>query len=327
MPGTRSDVELVGRDEELAAVRAALATGGAVVAGAPGVGKSRLAAEAVVGRAGPVLRVIATESAASIPFGAFAHAVPIEASPSIPGLVQHVRAIVDATVLVDDGHLLDDASAAALLAIVTSGAARVLVTLRAHEPAPDAVTVLWKDHGLERIELQELGRRDLRTLLGRLLDGPVHATAAHRVLHLCRGNPLYLRELVIEARRTGALHLVGGRWHWHEDVLELDRLATLVERRVRDVSTDAKVVLELLAVGAPLPLSVVFELAGADAVEELERLDLVRVVHRFGEAELDAAHPLYREVVAARLPSAGRCHRPSLRRRAAPSHGLAGRCR
>ena len=58
----------------MGAVRAAIDNGGCVVAGAAGVGKSRLAAEAVGER--PSIRVLATQSAAAVPYGAFAHLLP-----------------------------------------------------------------------------------------------------------------------------------------------------------------------------------------------------------------------------------------------------------
>lgn len=67
------DGTLVGRREELAVVSAAIEHGGCVIAGAPGVGKSRLASEAAERRGAPVVRVIATAAAASRPFGAFDH--------------------------------------------------------------------------------------------------------------------------------------------------------------------------------------------------------------------------------------------------------------
>src|SRR4051812_49973222 len=69
---------LVGRDEELALAREALAdgsAGGVVIAGAAGVGKTRLAAE-LAASAGVVEWGRATRSAAAIPPGAVAALLP-----------------------------------------------------------------------------------------------------------------------------------------------------------------------------------------------------------------------------------------------------------
>ena len=58
---------------------------------------------------------------------------------------------------VDDAQLLDPASAALVLHLVTSGTAFVVATVRTGERPPDAVVSLWKDTGAQRLELGELG--------------------------------------------------------------------------------------------------------------------------------------------------------------------------
>ena len=52
---------------------------------------------------------------------------------------------------VDDGHLLDDASAALVHQLVAAGEAFAVVTLRSGEPVPDAVRALWKDELCELV--------------------------------------------------------------------------------------------------------------------------------------------------------------------------------
>jgi hypothetical protein len=110
-----------GRAAQLAAIRSALSTGGAVVAGPAGVGKSRLAAEAVAG-ASDLVRVLATAAASDIPLGAMTHLLPPHppegnvirwAADALPG--------EDLLLLVDDAHLLDSVSAALMLHLVVSG--------------------------------------------------------------------------------------------------------------------------------------------------------------------------------------------------------------
>ena len=89
--GVRTD--FVGRAEELAFVGAALDAGGCVVAGPGGIGKSRLAAEAIGER--PVIRVLATQSAAALPYGAFAHLLQPGSQRTtdvIPAFIQMLRA-------------------------------------------------------------------------------------------------------------------------------------------------------------------------------------------------------------------------------------------
>ena len=77
-------------------MRAALHAGGCVIAGAAGVGKSRLADEAASALDGAdVMRVLATASATTVPFGAFGHlmeAEPGRLGVAIPRFVALLRA-------------------------------------------------------------------------------------------------------------------------------------------------------------------------------------------------------------------------------------------
>jgi len=57
---------------------------------------------------------------------------------------------------VDDAPLLDDLSALLVHQLVLRGAATVVITVRTGEPTPDAVTALWKDGHLDRLEVQPL---------------------------------------------------------------------------------------------------------------------------------------------------------------------------
>lgn len=160
----------VGRREELELVEQALAAGisGMVLAGAAGVGKTRLAREAL-GAAeakGWVARwAVATQAAASIPFRALAHFLPAAVGgesrlemlrAAAAGLVRGARSSRLA-LGVDDAHLLDDASAALVHQLAATGTAFGVVTVRSVALAPDAVIALWKDGLAERLEVQAAG--------------------------------------------------------------------------------------------------------------------------------------------------------------------------
>ena len=111
-----------------------------MLAGSAGVGKTRLAREALAGLAerGAATRwVCATASARGLPLGAFAGLLG-EIDPSSAGLL---GTAIDAllagapragvVVGVDDGHLLDELSALVLHELVLRAAATVVVTVRA----------------------------------------------------------------------------------------------------------------------------------------------------------------------------------------------------
>ena len=116
---------LVGRDPELelgAELLTRRAPTGVLLAGAAGVGKTRLAQEITTSPAAAtstVLWVRASASAASIPLGAFAPLLDHEPDRTGPQLLTGARAALVAAagggpllLVVDDAHLLDDASAA-----------------------------------------------------------------------------------------------------------------------------------------------------------------------------------------------------------------------
>src|SRR2546427_3083967 len=138
---------LLGREAELGHVAEAIAAGrsGVVLVGSAGVGKTRLAREAI-GRAkesGSVTAwVVATRANASIPFGPFAHLLPETLPPTISQL-HLLRRIADTlstrargrrlVIGIDDAHLLDDASAALLHHLAPDGKFFVLATVSAGE--------------------------------------------------------------------------------------------------------------------------------------------------------------------------------------------------
>ena len=190
-------VDLVARDVERdAAIRSVRFASGTVIAGEAGVGKTSLAgsvADVLAERGVPVVRVLATAAGRSIPFAALGPLLPVDLRDFqlalVPGMIMRSLADLSARVkpsvrpllLVDDAQLLDDHSAAALLSVVHQRGARALVTVRLGGRPPDAVTALWKDGLLDRIDLQPLDLDGAGALLRSRLGGEV-ATVTTRAL-------------------------------------------------------------------------------------------------------------------------------------------------
>src|SRR5919205_1178277 len=119
----RAEWPLVGRSRELAALRDALARpggAGAILVGAPGVGKTRLATavlEAAAQNGIVTERVTATEATASLPFGALASLLPPRSLGDRIDLLRHAADTIAArgaghtvVLMIDDAHLLDSGS-------------------------------------------------------------------------------------------------------------------------------------------------------------------------------------------------------------------------
>jgi len=306
---------LVGRDAELQSVVKALsegATGGVVIAGPAGVGKTRLAVEvsqAATARGCAVAWVRATRSAASIPLGAFAPLLPATdlRLPEGVELLAHARHVLAdraagrrLVLCVDDGHLLDDASAALVHQLVATGEAFATVTLRRDQPVPDALRALWKDELCALLELGTLPRGAVDGLLTAGLGGPVDGGSVAMLWELTRGNALFLRELVRHGVDRGLLGDDGGVWRWRGKVEAGTRLAELVDLRIDGIGPSARGLLELVAAGGPLELG----LLPHEALEALEALERSELVERRTDGQrrfVDVAHPLHGEAVRARL--------------------------
>src|ERR1700674_132806 len=146
---------LIGRSEEMRAIEAAILASdvsGVVVYGAAGVGKSRIAREALSAaesRGCECRWAVGTSSARAIPLGAFTAWAP----SGVTDTVQLLRGVIESLTAassgakvvlgVDDVHLLDDLSTFVLHQIVQRGAAKVIFTVRDGEPIAAAVPAIW----------------------------------------------------------------------------------------------------------------------------------------------------------------------------------------
>jgi DNA-binding NarL/FixJ family response regulator len=323
-------VELIGREADLAAALSAVrSTSGAVVTGVAGVGKTALAgavADRVRSDGDRVLWTVATEASSRMPFGALGVLIPDDVSSFHPALaVGQIRRRLasmggrrPALVVVDDAHLLDDQSAVTLLGLASTGAARALVTVRAGERVPDAVTALWKDGFLSPLQLASLDRAATRSFVARCVGGEVAESTAEQLWQVTQGNPLYLSELVHFGRADGRLVDVGGLWLWRGELGVPPRLADLLEHRFDGLSPVGVDALCSLAMAQPLSLGTLAAVVPHEAVDEIERSGLVAAEERDGIVWLRVVHPLL-------TAAAGRLLTPMRRRRLADALAVASR--
>ncbi|MFC4945212.1 LuxR C-terminal-related transcriptional regulator [Pseudonocardia sp. GCM10023141] len=298
---------LVGRAEELRLIGGPQRRHrGVLLAGAAGVGKTRLAREAVAvarRRGGKIHWVAATASSREMPLGVFAPLVgPLPVHGSVDVLrvaTAAVRAGIGASQVVlaiDDGHLLDDLSAAVVHQLVLDTSTTVVMTVRSGEPTPDAVSALWRDGHLPRLELQPLSATETVNLLEAVLGGPLESTAARSLWRITGGNPLYLRHLVDGERDAGRLRPTGGVWRWHGDPQLSPGLTEIVRDRIGSLSGAEHDVLDLLALAEPVEVAALARLTEPGAVERAQSRRIVDVTREGGLLQARLAHPLYSEV-------------------------------
>jgi DNA-binding CsgD family transcriptional regulator len=307
---------LVGRGHELAFIERARADATSAVAlvGSAGVGKSRLAAEALrlAQKEGLVTRwVQATRSAATVPLGAFAGIIPEGARSEDPWellrlSVTALRELGAGRPLVlgiDDAQLLDASSAALVLELTLSEAAFVVMTVRSGEPVPDAIVSVWKDAGAARLELDTLDPQETNTLAEAIVGGPIQESALRWIYATSLGNPLYVRELTFGALSGGALSEVHGLWRMSAWPAVSASLTELIAARMTGLSDAEQRALELLAVGEPLRVSELVSLTGVELVAGLEARGLAVLGDGSPSAQATLSHPLYGEAIRAALPA------------------------
>lgn len=316
-----ADWPLAGRAEDLRILRDLLTApepGSVVLAGPSGVGKTRLGHECLLfaEEAGMrTVQVIATRSAAQLPFGAVApllHAALPErgtVDDRVDLLRRSVAALAEPSegprllVFVDDAHLLDDASATLIHQVAVTGAAVVLATVGAGEPAPDPVVALWKDGRARRVEVGGLGRESIEELLSAVLGGPVDPATAVEFTERCQGNVLFLRELVMGALDDGSLHDDGGLWRLGQPLSPSARLVEIVETRLGRLGEDERALMELVSYGEPLGQTELATLFDPALAEALERRNLLASHMDGRRLQIHLAHPIYGDVVRAGTPA------------------------
>ncbi|MGH8900688.1 MAG: LuxR C-terminal-related transcriptional regulator [Egibacteraceae bacterium] len=305
---------LVGRNDQLQLVSEAIGRGGragVVVAGGPGLGKTRLAVEALAqakARGFQTAWAVATQAAASIPFGPLAHLLPdaaTEASSRLEllrqaGQMLTQRALGRRMVLgVDDAHLLDDASAALVHHLATTSTAFVLATVRSGEPTSDAVRALWKDADTEWLELAPLDEAACARLVETVLGGQVDGATLHELWRLSQGNALFLRELVTSALDAGTFGQVEGVWRATGPMATSTRLVEVIQARLGRLPPDVQAVAELIAVGEPLCLYMLERLVPPEDLDAIDRTGLLEFVPDARRTRVRLAHPLYGELLRA----------------------------
>lgn len=300
---------LTGRNSELATLRRALSGvgnySGVVIAGAAGVGKTRLARELLSQAAAAGTRtswVVGTASARPIPLGAFTASLGDNINDPAPSVRRVINALVAQQrqgrmlIGIDDAHLLDGFSAHVVHQIAQTREARLVVTVRTGGGEPDAVKALWKDGLLARLDLEPLSRESTRAMVEGVLDGPVDARSAQRFWRLTGGNALFLQQLLKDQIAAGRVRRVAGVWMWAGDVALSQNMSDLVGNQLDRLPPELAMVVDALSLCEPLSVDLLSGLVGRSDLETAEQMHLITVERTTGCLMARLAHPLFGEL-------------------------------
>ncbi len=318
---------LAGRDDELSAVRRALSGGsknsGVVIVGAAGVGKTRLAREVLARAQSAGERtnwIVGTESAKALPLGAFTALISDPLADPMPNVRHVINSFVaqhrQGRILlgVDDAHLLDGLSAHVVHQLAHSRGARLVVTVRAGTQPPDAVTALWKDGLLTRLDLEPLTVDATRAMIEATLGGAVDARSARRFWKLTGGNALFLHQLVKDQVAAGRMRMTAGVWMWDGDVAVSQSISDMVGRQLLELTPEVALVVDTLSQCEPLAVGVLCDLVARSDLESAEQMRLITIERSGGRLLARLAHPLYGEL---RRAAAGEMYLSKIRGRLA----------
>ncbi|MDT4999660.1 MAG: hypothetical protein QOK12_1765, partial [Mycobacterium sp.] len=282
---------------------------GVVIAGAAGVGKTRLARELLLqaGSSGTRINwVVGTASGRPIPLGAFNAALVNATFSDASNPVPSVRRVISSLVAqqrggrfilgIDDAHLLDEFSAHVVHQLAQTREARLVVTVRTGSDEPDAVKALWKDGLLARLDLEPLSAEASRTMVEGELNGPIDARSAQRFFRLTGGNALFLQRLVKDQVAAGRIREVAGVWIWEGHVAVSQSMSDLVGNELDRLAPEVALVVDSLSQYEPMDVDMLAEAVGREHLATAEQMHLVTIERTKGALMARLAHPLYGEL-------------------------------
>lgn len=310
VPG--GDWPFVGREEllgELDGLFASPGVGGVIISGPAGIGKTRLAEEFVRRHDDQqIVRLTGSPASVDIPYAAIAHLVQAnavdtgDASPA--QVLTAVRDVIGTgrrtMLLADDVGWIDEASWSIVGHLLALDEAFVVGTNRTGTTLPVTFDALVRRHEFAWISPDALADDDVVAAAERYLGVPLDPRAAGRLTQLCAGNPLYLRELLLQGIHAGDVTIWPSGTAWFEpQVARAARLVEVVDERLRALGDAERSLMQLVTVVDDVGFGDLERLDAVDTAVALERQGLVRV-DRVGDDHLvRPAHPLHAEVVRA----------------------------
>lgn len=196
--------------------------------------------------------------------------------------------------MVDDGPLLDEVSAAAVYQLVRVYGIPCVMTARATKSLTPPLPKLFDEQLVDVIDIVGLDRESAQEVVRRTLGGPVDPDSLGALVNLADGNPLFLRELVVAAVVRGVA--VGQRGFVVDSAGLPPRLRDSIAERFEGLSAELRDLCDLLAVAEPWSPQLLGE---PELVTSLEALGLAT---RSLNGDIHLFHPAFGEALRDLMP-------------------------
>jgi DNA-binding NarL/FixJ family response regulator len=313
---------LAGQEELLALVSTALHDPGrlgALVMGGAGFGKTALARAVEKGlEPRPTSYWISGRaSLAEVPYGALVPLLPegaavekLSAGEVLAGLRTRLAAAAPGSdrrlplLVIDDAHHLDRPSAAVLAQLAITDVTRLLIIARPKPAPPTEFLAMWRDGLLDRFDVGPLSSEQAQALCAFVLGGTVLPAVSTTLADAAGGSPLFLLALLEGARRGDQLVQSNGVWLLRNFRPGADAaMIDLVREQLLGRTPVELEVLERVALAEPVPLSWLYRVSDAEAIDTLEE-DHLLVMSTDADRMVRTASPVVAEVIRHEVPTA-----------------------
>lgn len=246
------------------------------ITGDPGVGLTTFGQMLLTHRAAAgrhVHRITGSRALTGVRFGVLA-----AVAAQVPGLIPPDRSATDMltaiatqalhiprTFFLDHASLIDHESAAGFAQLWPT--AELVIATSNFAELPHDLRRLAYEHGSVEISLDPIDLDDARVLLEDLLSGLCNASTVTTLFNLSGGNPMYLRELAIDAEQRGSLPTLNGyrtlASSWKPSG---NRLLDLLRSRLADQPEEIRRAVHLIALTGPLSREATLELMAPETL-------------------------------------------------------------
>lgn len=281
-----------GRKTTLSEITGALAetSGGVLVTGASGTGKTLLTTQALrqFKEDSLVIPLRCSAALARSPYGA----LNILLNELEPGYLEHPVLVLSGLMsllrqraagrtvylFLDNASELDELTAVTVAQLARNRAARIVLTCSAPHRLSPELSGLCEDGTLTRIDLEPLSFRDAAQWLEEGMKARFSHAAVHELWSASEGNPQYLKMLAMELSDAGSLELRDGVWVLTSGRSVHGRAITdLISSRLGRLGEADRRILEILSLADTVPLATLLNLVDADDVDALEERGVLGV--------------------------------------------------